>query len=497
MLFLALLLCNLITQYAHAANALEQESATTSAAQTQNTDIDLETLLTSFHQDDLFEAIDRGVLRVLVTYSKTHYFIDQGSQHGLSYEMLREFEHYLNKRYRSRRKGKSLSVVAIPVARDQLFSLLEEGKAELAVANLTITPERKQSADFSIPIYKNINEVIVASPQAPALKDLDDLSNKTLYIRKSSSFFTHIQTLNKNFESRGLAPVIVVNADEHLEVEDLLEMAQAELIDYTVADLHIAKLWNKIFTELVVYKDISINTKGKIAWAVRQNTPNLLYEVNRFLKRHREGSLFGNVVKKRYLENPYWAKKALSETDRAKFLSVTRLFKKYADLYDFNHLMLLAQGYQESQLDHSKKSPVGAIGIMQLMPQTGKAMEVGNIRKLENNVHAGSKYLRKVIDHYFNDPNIDEQNRILFAFAAYNAGPTRIKRLRKKTAQRGLDPNQWFGNVEHTVARYVGKETVNYVANISKYYIAYRLVEEQEKLRSAIKQNVRDSLQPY
>lgn len=485
----------LTAPYSIAANAIAQDQSAEIQADlyTNNTD-DLMNLLTTQHQGDLFEIIDRGVLRVLVTYSKTHYFIEQGTQHGLSYEMLREFESYLNKRYRSRRKGKSLSVVPIPVARDELISSLNEGRAELAVANLTITPDRKELSDFSIPVYKHVSEVIIASPSAPKLNSIDDLSGKTLFIRESSSFFTHIQKLNQTFESRGLSPAIVIEADEHLEVEDLLEMANAELIDYTVADQHIAELWSKIFADLIVYKDMPIHKDGQIAWAVRKHSPNLLYEVNRFLKRHRSGTLFGNIVKKRYLENPYWANKALSTTDKTRFLDVTTLFKKYADIYDFNHLMLLAQGYQESRLDHSKKSPVGAIGIMQLMPQTGKAMKVGSIKELDNNVHAGTKYLRKIIDHYFDDPNIDEQNRVLFSFAAYNAGPTRIKRLRRKTAKLGLDPNKWFGNVEHTVARYIGKETVSYVANISKYFIAYRLIEEQSKIRSAVKQSASDLL---
>lgn len=130
---------------------------------------------------------------------------------------------------------------------------------------------------------------------------------------------------------------------------------------------------------------------------------------------------------------------------------------------------------------------------MQIMPSTGKAMGVGDIKELENNVHAGSKYLRKIIDHYFNDPEISETNKVLFAFAAYNAGPTRIQRLRRKTAAYGLDPNVWFGNVEHTVARHVGRETVTYVANISKYFIAYRLIEEQSNIREGIKESTREA----
>ena len=485
------LLTILATHPSYAANAVVDATEESEAVDLYSeAEEQFQSALLESYQDDLFELIERGSIRVLVTYSKTHFFLDDGAQHGLTYEMLREFEGYLKKRYKSRRKGRALSVVAIPVARDEIMDRLSKGQAELAIANLTITPERKQLVDFSIPVIKSVKEVIVAGPGAPKLETLDDISGKTFFLRKSSSFYDHLKKQNKKLASKGLEPAAIIEADEHLEVEDLIEMANADLISYTIVDDHIATLWQKIFKDVKVYKDLSLNTGGNIAWAVRKNTPNLIYEVNRFLKRHRSGTLFGNVVKQRYLENPYWAKRALSETDKVQFNSVVDIFRKYSDLYDFNHLMLLAQGYQESQLDHDRRSSVGAIGIMQIMPTTGKAMEVGDIKKLENNVHAGSKYLRKIIDHYFDDPEISETNKVLFAFAAYNAGPTRIQRLRRKTKKYGLDPNVWFGNVEHTVARHVGRETVTYVANISKYFIAYRLIDEQASIRDALKESV-------
>ena len=487
---LPVILIALLPAFSFAANTVEE---TTEAGEPVDFYTEAEerfkAALAESYQDDLFELIDRGVIRVLVTYSKTHFFLDNGAQHGLTYEMLREFESYLKSRYKGRRKGRALSVIAIPVARDEILEKLSNGQADLAIANLTITPERKEVADFSIPVIGSVKEVIVAAPNAPKLNTLDDISGKTFFLRKSSSFYTHLMSKNEELRSKGLEPAVIIEADEHLEIEDLIEMANADLISYTIADDHIAKLWSKIFEDITVYDELSINTGGSIAWAVRKNTPNLIYEVNRFLKRHRSGTLFGNVVKNRYLENPYWAKRALSENEKMRFNDVVDIFRKYSDLYNFDHLMLLAQGYQESQLDHDRKSPVGAIGIMQVMPSTGKAMEVGDIKDIENNVHAGSKYLRKIIDHYFNDPEISETNRVLFAFAAYNAGPTRIQKLRRKTEKYGLDPNVWFGNVEHTVARHVGRETVTYVANISKYFIAYRLIEEQSAVRNAVKES--------
>ena len=148
---------------------------------------------------------------------------------------------------------------------------------------------------------------------------------------------------------------------------------------------------------------------------------------------------------------------------------------------------MVAQGYQESLLDQNARSDVGAIGVMQLMPATGNEMNTGDITQLEPNIHAGIKYIRLLRDQFFGNQPMDARNKILFSFAAYNAGPARVQKLRKEAEKRGLNPNVWFNNVEIIAAQRIGEETVTYVANIYKYYIAYKLLEEQraegERLR--------------
>ncbi len=148
---------------------------------------------------------------------------------------------------------------------------------------------------------------------------------------------------------------------------------------------------------------------------------------------------------------------------------------------------MAAQGYQESRLDQSVRSHVGAIGVMQVMPATGKELGVGDITQVEANIHAGVKYFRFMIDHYYKDEPMERLDKGLMTLASYNAGPGRIRQLRKEAARRGLDPNKWFGNVERVVSEKVGRETVDYVSNIYKYYVAYTLIRERELDRQRAK----------
>ena len=156
-----------------------------------------------------------------------------------------------------------------------------------------------------------------------------------------------------------------------------------------------------------------------------------------------------------------------------------------------DYLLMAAQGFQESQLNQNAKSQVGAVGVMQVMPATGQELKVGDISQLEANIHAGVKYMRFMIDQYFEKEPMDRLNKGLFAFAAYNAGPARIQGLRKEAAKRGLDPNKWFNNVEVVASEKIGRETVTYVANIYKYYIAYKLITETQEQRRKGREEVK------
>ena len=435
---------------------------------------------------DFDGMIKRRVIRALVAFSKTGYFLDGANQKGIVYESLKIFEKSLNEQLQG--EHLKVHVLILPVARDQLITGLVEGRGDLAASNLTITPGRLQLVDFSVPAYSNASEIVVTSRSAPPLEALEDLAGQEVFVRRSSSFYESLLRLNDSFRQAGKPEVAIKEADENLESEDILEMVNADLVPFTVVDRHIAEFWQQIFEEIVVREDLAINTGTEIGWAFRKNSPQLREAVDEFVARNRKGTLLGNMFFKRYLRNTSFVKRSLSESEVEKFHDTVELFKKYAGQYDFDWLMVAAQGYQESTLDQSKRSPAGAIGVMQILPSTARDSRVNipDIEALENNIHAGVKYLRVIADQYFADENLDPLNRAMFSFAAYNAGPARISRLRKEAERMGLDPNQWFGNVEVVAAREIGRETVQSVSNIFKYYLSYRLLQERRERRSEV-----------
>ena len=428
---------------------------------------------------DFDGMVKRRLIRSLVTFSKTNYFLDGFDRGGVTYEVLREFEKYINKKLK--RKHLKVHLLVIPVARDQLIPALVEGRGDIAAAALTITPGRKGFVDFAEPIFKGVDEIVVGGPGAPKLSSLEDLSGKEIYVRRSSSYYESLSRLNESFKKRGKPQVVLKPADEYLEDEDLLEMVNAGLIPLVVVDDYLAKFWSHIFKEIVLYPKIALNRGGKIAWMIRKNSPQLKKEINDFVKRHKKGTLFGNIMFKRYFKSTKWARNCLTDEDLKRFKTAVDFFKKYGQKYDFDWLKIAALAYQESRIDQSKRSSAGAVGVMQILPGTaaGDPINISNIEEMEHNIHAGVKYLRWIYENYFENEKMEQLNKLLFTIASYNAGPAKVKRLRREASKMGLDPNIWFRNVEIVAAKRIGRETVQYVSNIYKYYVAYRILTEQ------------------
>lgn len=429
---------------------------------------------------DLDGMEERRVVRVLTVYGPGRYYLEDATEKGLVAESMRLFEDFLNKHLD--RGHMRVYVAVIPLARDKLLPALQAGRGDLVVAGLTVTPEREEQVDFSIPASKPIKEILITGPKAPPIDSLEDLSGHTLHLRVSSSYRESLEALNTRLTEQGKAPVTIEPISEMLEDDDLIEMVNGGLLPWAVVDNYKTQLWDDVFENIVIREDIVLREGGRLGWAMRKQSPLLKKAVNDFLKTHREGTLLGNVLRNRYLRDFDWAAHALDEADYQRFEELAHYFQTYGDKYDIEYLLAAAQGYQESRLDQSKRSHTGAVGVMQLLPSTAADPNVGiaDIATAENNIHAGIKYLSFLRERYFADLEDDRLNQTLLALAAYNAGPARMRSLRATAEAEGYDPDVWFDNVEIIASRKIGRETVQYVANIYKYYLSYRLTAQYE-----------------
>jgi membrane-bound lytic murein transglycosylase MltF len=438
---------------------------------------------------DFDGMIERRMIRVLTTYSKVNYFVDAGRQRGLIYDAFKLFEDDLNKALQ--RKHVKVHVVFVAVAHDDLIPALLEGRGDIVAAGTLLTAWRREQVAATLPTRKNVSSIIVTGPGVPLVPTPHDLSGREVFLRMSDVSKQGIEAFNAELAKAGKPPGKVLPAPEVFADEDLLEMVNAGLVPMTLMDDYLAEFWQQVFPDVVLNRGAAVRTGLETGWLVRKNSPKLLASLNEFLQRYPEGSKERNLLLREYLKKLNHVRNAASQEEAAKLQRTAELFRKYADRYQLDFLLMAAQGYQESRLDQGAKSHVGAIGIMQVMPATGKELAVGDITSLEPNIHAGVKYVRKLEDTYFNEAEINDLNKALFSFAAYNAGPGRIRELRQRAAKRGLNPNVWFNNVEVVTAEVVGREPVQYVSNIYKYYVAYKLMMEQRELRLKAREDVK------
>jgi membrane-bound lytic murein transglycosylase MltF len=473
------------------AGSTERAGGAGKAAQDETADFqDLQVRLAP-HKGDIDEMSRRREVRALVSLSQTTFFFDNGRPRGMTYDALVEFEKFLNRKvHPNDRSGKErIHVVLVPSTPDKAASELLNGYGDIIASAIYITEDRKKLADF-VPVASSKHDVIVSGPSAPALVGLDDLSGKEVYVFKESLAWESLEELNKKLRSEKKAKINLVPADNNLEPEDILEMASAGLLQYTVVPSHLAQLWKNVLPGLKIYEDFPVTDKMKSGWVVRKDSPKLRALLEEFASAHREGTAYFAALANAYLKNTRFIKNNADSEGARRFREMQVLFKKYANQYQFPWMLIAAQAYQESGLNQNARGPTGAVGVMQVMPNTAAHPPIGipNVSKLDPNIKAGIKLLKYIRDDYFKNDPMDPLNKTLITLAAYNAGPARVKQCRQLTADMGLDPNVWFRNLEFAVAKKVGAETVNYVGNIYKYYLGWQLMTERETARARAKE---------
>jgi membrane-bound lytic murein transglycosylase MltF len=430
---------------------------------------------------DLPAIQDRGFIRILVSPSRTNYFSDGGRERGFEYELMREYEKWLKSKRRRR-----WIMLFLPVPFDRLLPELKAGRGDIAAAGITITPERLDSVSFADPYFTNVKEIMVGRKDGVRLDSLPDLAGHTVHVVRGSSYQQHILELNEEFEANGHDRIKLERAPQYLEAEDLLEFVDDGLIDFTVVDKHVAELWSSTLPNIELYDDIPIHEGGQIAWAVRTEDTKLRDDLSAFVRNHKKGSRLGNIIFNRYYDDTKWLS-GPSTGDQERLDEMRMLVQKYAEQYDFDWLLLAAIAYQESKLDQSVRSRAGAVGLFQIKPAIAAAKPIGidNVYELENNIHAGIRYLAHIRDHYLDDPGLTDVVRTDLMMASYNTGPSRIRKFRRQAPSKGYDPNKWFGEIE----RMAGRETIGYVANINRHYYALRLGLHAREEKAAAKAN--------
>ena len=447
---------------------------------------------TQVWKGDFDGMLERRAIRFYVPYSRSLYFVDKGRERGIAAYLIRDFERWVNKKYAEQLGKRPVTVFIVAATRDKLRDDLLEGHADIAVGNIKVLDELLKDVDFVAPDETAVStEILATGPASPPIGSIDDLAGKTIHVRKTSSYYLSLTALNEQFKKQNKREIKITLVPDALEDEDMLEMLNAGLLQTIVVDDWKGKAWEHVLPKVKLHEQLVLRPKTKVGWAIRKQSPQLAAVLNEYYAQYaKQAGSIGKRVQRDYMSKVKALHNAAASKDLKRFETLIAYFKTYGAQYKFDPLMLAAQGYQESQLNQGAKSHVGAIGVMQIMPATGAELKVGDIGQAEPNIHAGAKYMDQLMTKFFPDAKFDEQNRTLFAFASYNAGPGNISKMRKEAEKRGLDPNLWFNNVEIVTAEKIGIETTTYVRNIFKYYAAYRLTTDARASADKLKQEV-------
>jgi membrane-bound lytic murein transglycosylase MltF len=423
---------------------------------------------------------------VLVPYGLTTFYLHGGEVRGVEYDAMIELERRLNGGKQSTRKAR-LRVVFIPTPFDRLLPDLLAGKGDVAASLLTVTEERQAIVDFSRPYLKDVASVVVSRTGSPPVNSTRDLAGRVLHVPGGSSTVSALREVSAALEAQGLDGLEVVEVPG-VTWEDVLQMVGSGMLDHTVTDDKLAALWAMALPSLRVDAGARIREGSDLAWAVRRESPQLRAALDD-LATHRADRKHSGVAEsiRRYLRDPKRLRNALSPGATEKRKNLRPFFMEAGDRYGLDWLFLAAQAFQESGLDPDARNPSGAVGLFQVKPETGAWLGFPDVTGARENAMAGAAYMALLRNKYFDDEGIEMADRLHFTLAAYNAGPGRVSGLRKKARTAGLDPDRWFDHVEVVALKEIGQETPRYVANVVRYYLAYRLATELAERKARAK----------
>lgn len=417
---------------------------------------------------DLAEIRRSGVLRVLVNQSRNSSGEIKGEAIGVEYVRLRAFEQYLNRGA----KGPAIRLKMIPKAKDQLLGALQRGEGDLVAPGELLPIGTARQLSRSRAVVDAVEMVLVSRQGGPRYKNFEQLSGRSVALSAGSAAGTALEDINQKLLQAGRAPIVIEWVDPTLAVEDVLEMVQAGVYPATVVEQTIARRWAKVLPKLRVESRLTLGKAADMHWFLRKDASMLHASVDRFLQQYsapaNQDAAFERVYRRLYrVQYP------LDRTGRQRLEKVRPTLQLHAQQQEIDWLNLAALAFKESTLNPAARGSSGATGLMQVTPATARSMGVTDISKLDNNVLASAKYLANIRRKYFASPRLNERERMAFVLAAYNLGPQRVQTLRAEARRQGLNPDQWFFQVERVAMSTLGMGVVSYVNAVNKYYLAY------------------------
>ncbi len=417
---------------------------------------------------DLAQIRRSGVLRVLVNQSRNSSGEVKGEAIGVEYVRLRAFEQFLNRDS----KGRTVTLEVIPKAKDQLLAALQRGEGDLVAPGELLDRGTMRQVSRTRAVVKQVPMVLVTRQGSRRYTQLQQFSGRSLALPAGSVAGSALEKINRELMQGGRAPIVVEWVDSTLAVEDVLEMVQAGIYPATIVEQPIAERWAKVLPKLRIESHLTLGEHAGMYWFVRQEASMLRASADRFLANYRvpdnQDAAFVRVYRRLYrVQYP------LDAIGRQRLEKVRSTLQHHGRQQDIDWLNLAALAFKESTLNPAARGASGATGLMQMTPATARSMGVGDIGKLENNVLASARYLASIRRDFFASPRLNERERMAFILAGYNMGPQRVQSMRAEARRRGLNPDQWFFQVERIAMETMGMGVVSYVNAVNKYYLAY------------------------
>ena len=418
---------------------------------------------------DLAQIRSSRVLKVLVNQSRNSSGEVQGQPIGVEYHRLRAFEQYLNGHARD---GQEITLKIIPKAKDQLLGALQRGEGDLVAPGELLDLQAAHAISASNPIRTDVPLLLVGIKGEKRYTRVEQLSGKTLALPNGSAAGDAVSQINQKLALLKLPPVKIEWVDPSLAVEDVLEMVQGGIFHLTIVEQPIAERWGKILPKLRFDRQVLIGEPSDEYWFVRRDAAMLWASIDQFLAIYKVPSNQDAAFLRIY-RRLYQVHYPLARADRQRLEKLRPVLQKHAEAQGMDWLNLAALAFKESALQPNARSGSGPTGLMQITPAAAQRVGVNNIQNLDANVQAGAKYLALIRRKFFASPKLNERERMAFVLAAYNMGPERVQGMRAEARRRGLNPNQWFFQVERIAMEQVGMGAVSYVNSVNKYYLAF------------------------